>query len=188
MVAPKPHSNPTHGSVHQHALTIARVIDSINAALGKVGALLILCATILVFSVAVLRYVFDSGSIAMQELGVWLHACAFLLAAAWTLKHNGHVRVDVLYQGFSPKQQAWVELIGSLAFLIPVCVFIIISSMDYVANSWAVLESSPETGGLPGRFLLKSMIPLAAASLILQAIAQSLNALHALLTPSTLQA
>ena len=151
-------------------LKLATVIDTVNAVLGKLGALLVLCSTLLVFTVVVLRHGFDSGSIALQELGVWLHASAFLLAAAWTLQHNGHVRVDVLYQNFNPKQKAWVELLGSLLFLLPVCCYIIYSSHNYVAASLAVLESSSETGGLPGRFFLKSQITMAATTLNFQVV------------------
>lgn len=157
-------------------------IDRINGWLGRVGAALLLLSTALVFVVVVLRYAFNSGSVALQEAGVWLHASAFLLAAAWTLKHNGHVRVDVLYQRFTPKQRAWVELLGAVLFLLPICGFIIYSSWNYVGASWAVLESSAETGGLPGRFILKSMIPLAAASLALQALSQIFKALLQLRT------
>ncbi|GAB4194373.1 MAG: hypothetical protein Tsb002_25840 [Wenzhouxiangellaceae bacterium] len=157
------------------------LIDALNRLLGRIGGILITLCTLLVFTVVVLRYALDSGSIALQESGLWLHAAAFLLAAAWTLRQDGHVRVDVFYQRFSARQKAWVELLGGLFLLLPFCLFILITSWDYAAASWAVHEASPETGGLPGQFILKSIIPLAAISLLLQGLAQLLRALRQLL-------
>ena len=159
------------------------VIDTINTWLGRIGAVLVLLSVIVVFTVVVLRYAFSGGSVALQEAGVWLHATAFLLAAAWTLKNNGHVRVDVFYQRLSPRRQAWVEIAGGCLFLLPLCVFLIIGSWRYVTASWAVWESPSEPGGLSGLFLLKSMIPLAALSLLLQAVAQILGAVRRLRAP-----
>ena len=123
------------------------------------------------FMVAVLRYVFDTGWIALQESVNYMHALVFLVGIAYTLRHNEHVRVDIFYSRLSKRLQAWIDLIGSLVFLLPVALFISISSWGYIMDSWSVLEGSREAGGLPGVFLLKSAILLMAALLALQALA-----------------
>ena len=161
-------------------------VDPLNRALGQLSSALVLISTVLVFIVVLWRYLLDGGSVALQEAGVWLHAAAFLLAAAWTLRLDGHVRVDVLYQSFTPRRKAWVEIIGGVLLLIPFCVFVIVTSWPYVEASWAVYERSPETGGLPGLFLLKSLIPIAGISLLLQALAQVLDAIVSLRTTAEL--
>ena len=100
-----------------------------------------------------------------------MHALVFMLGAAYTLKHNGHVRVDIFYQRCSTKTKAWIDCLGTLFLLLPVSGFIILSSWEYVADSWAIQESSRNSGGLPGVYLLKSSIILMSGLLILQSIA-----------------
>jgi TRAP-type mannitol/chloroaromatic compound transport system permease small subunit len=97
-------------------------------------------------------------------------------AAAWVLQRNGHVRVDIFYQRFSPRYQALVEVFGTLLFLLPVCLFLGWASWDYVANSWATLESSSETGGLHFVYLQKSIILILVVCLALQGIAEIIKA------------
>ncbi len=122
------------------------------------------------FIIVILRYSFDLGWIALQESVSYMHAIVFMLGSAYALKHNTHVRVDILYQRCTPKTQAWIDCLGTLFLLIPVTVFIIWSSWGYVADSWAIHESSRNSGGLPGIYLLKSTIILMAGLLILQSI------------------
>jgi TRAP-type mannitol/chloroaromatic compound transport system permease small subunit len=118
----------------------------------------------------VLRYGFDSGSIALQESVTYMHAMLFMLGAAYTLRQNGHVRVDIFYQRFSRRGRAWVDLLGTLVLLIPVCLFILSSSFDYVADAWSVKEGSREAGGLPYVYWLKSVILLMPLLLLLQGL------------------
>ena len=127
------------------------------------------------FTVVVLRYLFHSGSIALQESITYLHATLFMLGAAWTLKQDGHVRVDIFYSKQSRRTRAWIDLAGTLLLLFPVCGFILFSSLDYVAASWSVQEGSQEAGGLDAVFLLKTAIPLMAVLLMLQGCAIILN-------------
>jgi TRAP-type mannitol/chloroaromatic compound transport system permease small subunit len=160
-------------------LRLARALDALSEWSGRAVAWLTLAIVLITFAVVVLRYAFNLGWIAMQESVTFLHALVFLIGAAYTLKHEGHVRVDIFYRDMSPRAQALVNLLGTLLFLLPVCGFILWSSWDYVAASWSLHEGSREAGGLPGVFLLKTAIPVMAILLILQGIAEGL---HALLT------
>jgi len=145
-------------------------LDSFSEKVGRSIAWLTLLMVITQFSVVVLRYLFNTGWIAMQESILYMHALVFMLGAAYTLKHDGHVRVDIFYHRMSLRGKAWVDVLGTLLLLLPVCLFIFTYSWDYVASSWALLEGSREAGGLPGLFLLKTSIILMAGLLILQGL------------------
>ena len=160
-------------------LHLSRRIDRVNEWSGRAVAWLTLAMVLTTFAVVVLRYGLNTGWIAMQEAITYMHALVFLVGAAYTLKHHGHVRVDIFYRGMSPRGRAWVDLLGGVLLLIPVCGFIFWVSWAYVAESWRLLEGSREAGGLPGVFLLKSVILVMAALLLLQGVAQVLrNALR----------
>ncbi|MFN3843148.1 MAG: TRAP transporter small permease subunit [Rehaibacterium terrae] len=163
----------------------ARALSNLIAAIDRLArgaawlcALATLACVALVSALVVARYAFSAGSQAVQELVVWLHAGAFLFGLAWTLREDGHVRVDIFQQRFPPRVAAWVEVAGGVLFLLPFCTFVVWMSWDYVAASWAVREGSREPGGLPALYLLKGMLPAAAALLGLQALAQVLRALR----------
>jgi TRAP-type mannitol/chloroaromatic compound transport system permease small subunit len=147
---------------------IAVLLDRFAEATGRSIAWLTLGMVLITFTVVILRYLFHTGSIALQESVSYLHATVFMLGAAYTLKHDGHVRVDILYQKFTPRTRAWVDLLGTLLLLFPVCLFILFASLEYVADSWAIQEGSREAGGLDGVFLLKTAIPVMAVLLLLQ--------------------
>jgi len=148
--------------------TSAALLNRFAEATGRIIAWLTLCMVLITFSVVILRYLFQTGSIALQESVSYLHACVFMLGAAYTLKHDGHVRVDILYQRYSTRTRAWIDLLGTLLLLFPVCLFILFSSLEYVTTSWSIQEGSREAGGLDGVFLLKTTIPLMAVLLLLQ--------------------
>lgn len=138
-------------------------------------ALCWLCLTMLLLTglVVGMRYLVHSGNIIfIQESVSYLHATIFLLASGWTLKRNGHVRVDVFYCRFSAQKKAWVDSLGILIFLLPVCVFLFYTSLDFVALSWSMKETSGDAGGIPFVYLLKSLIPLMCVVLGLQGIAE----------------
>jgi len=151
----------------QHCINI---INTVNEWVGKTISWLTLLMVITTFIIVILRYVFDLGWIALQESVSYMHAIIFMLGAAYTLKHNGHVRVDILYQRYSARTQAWIDCIGTLLLLMPVTGFIIWSSWEYVADSWSIQESSRNSGGLPGVYLLKTSILVMAGLLLLQSI------------------
>lgn len=157
--------------------TIETFIDRI----GRAVSWLTLAMVLTTFLVVVLRYVFNTGWIALQESISYMHALVFLIGASYTLKYDEHVRVDIFYRKLGDKGRAWVDLLGSLFILLPVMIFIIWISWDYIFNSWVVLEDSREAGGLAGVFLLKSVILLMAGLLILQSIALILRSLNKLL-------
>jgi len=158
-------------------------LDRIGAATGRAVAWLSLALVLVTFLVVVLRYLLDTGSIALQESALYLHAALFMLGAAWTLKIDGHVRVDVLYRHFSARGKAAADLFGTLLFLLPTCGFLLWISLDYVDAAWRVREASPEAGGLPFVYLLKTLIPVAALLLIVQGASQLSRRLGELLQP-----
>jgi TRAP-type mannitol/chloroaromatic compound transport system permease small subunit len=135
-----------------------RSIDRLNDAVGRGVAWLTLAMVLITFAVVLLRYVFAIGWVWMQESYVWLHGVVFMLGAGYTLLHQGHVRVDIFYRDAAPRRKALVDLFGSLLLLLPVVGLIFWVSLDYVADSWARLEESREAGGMPGLFLLKTVI------------------------------
>ncbi|MCG6937996.1 MAG: TRAP transporter small permease subunit [Gammaproteobacteria bacterium] len=139
---------------------------------GRTVSWLSIFLVLVMFAVVVLRYVFDSGSIALQEVTTYLHASVFLVGMAYTMQRDAHVRVDIFYSRFSRQTKAWVNLFGAVFFLLPFMLFISWVSWEYIADSWSVLEGSREAGGLPGVFLLKSLILVMTFLLSLQACTQ----------------
>ena len=154
-------------------------LERISELTGSVMAWLTVLMVLGTFVIVVLRYVFDLGWIAMQESIVWMHAAVFMLGASYTLKHNEHVRVDIFYRRSTAERRAWVNAVGTVVFLLPLAVFVAVTSWDYVSTSWAIREASREAGGLPFPFvpIMKSVIPATAVLLILQGIADLIGAL-----------
>jgi TRAP-type mannitol/chloroaromatic compound transport system permease small subunit len=148
-----------------------RVVDRLNDHVGRAVAWLTLAMVLVVFFVVVARYGFAWGRVWIQESYVWMHGVVFMLGAAYTLLHEGHVRVDVFYRGASIRYKAWIDLLGSLFLVLPLIVTTWAVALPYVMNSWARLEASREAGGLPGLFLLKTVIPLFCILVELQALA-----------------
>jgi len=152
-------------------------IDRANDAIGRGGAWLILAMAVLVFAIAVLRYLFNLGWVWMQESALYLHAAFFLLAMGYTLLHDGHVRVDIFYTKLGPRGKAWTDLLGTIFLLLPICVLILVYATPYVIDSWVRLEGSPEAGGIPAMFLFKSLMLVMPLLLLLQGFAWSVRAL-----------
>ncbi len=166
---------------------ITHIIEQFSEWSGRLVAWLSFAMVIVTFLVVLLRYAFDIGSIALQESITFMHAMLFMLGAAYTLRHEGHVRVDIFYRRLGEHGRAWVDLLGVLLLLIPVTLFITWVSWEYVASSWSLLEGSREAGGLPGVFLLKSVIPLMALLLLLQGVAMGMRALCVIRGATTAQ-
>jgi TRAP-type mannitol/chloroaromatic compound transport system permease small subunit len=164
---------------------LADRIDRLTSLIGRAAAWFCLFIVLAQFAVVLLRYGFGTGSAKLTESIIYGHAALFMLAAAWTLRENGHVRVDIFYADAPPRRKALVDLLGALLLLIPFALSLFILSLPYVARSWSILERSRETSGLPLVWLLKALIPAFALLLILQGISQALRALHALRTGSS---
>lgn len=147
-------------------------VDNLTDVIGKLLAWLTLLMVLISFTIVILRYGFNIGWVAMQESVLYLHGFVFMLGAAYTLKADGHVRVDIFYQRFSKQSKALVNILGSIFLLLPVCIFIFYISFDYVSSAWRIMESSPEAGGLPFVYLSKSFILLFAFFLALQGLAE----------------
>ena len=146
-------------------------IEHVNEQIGKsVSWLTFLLVLIVCFDV-VSRYLFKISFVSIQELEWHLFAIIFLTAAPYTLKLDGHVRVDIIYSKLSERKQAIINLIATIIFLIPFCLLMIYTSKDFVINSLMVNETSPDPGGLPARYILKAIIPLSFFMLLLQALA-----------------
>ncbi len=144
-------------------------IDRLNEKVGNAIAWLtsllvwIMCLDVL------MRYVLNVSFAGLFELEWHIFALIFLLGAAFTLKNDKHVRVDVFYSQYSERGKAWVNLIGTIIFLVPFCIVVIKSSIPFVISSFNILEGSPDPGGLPLRFIVKSAIPVGFSLLLLQA-------------------
>jgi len=163
-------------SLQTYIEVIANQLEQFIDWTGRVVSWLVLAMVLVMFCVVVLRYVFDTGWIALQESISYFHSMVFLLGAAYTLQQNAHVRVDIFYSRLSKTAKAWVDLLGHVFILMPVMVFIIWVSWPYVMDSWDVHESSRQAGGLPGVYLIKSLILIMACLLIVQAMALSMRA------------
>jgi TRAP-type mannitol/chloroaromatic compound transport system permease small subunit len=162
---------------------IADGIDRATAAIGRAAAWCCLYLVLAEFAVVVMRYLLAIGSIRLQESVLYAHAALVMLAAAWTLRIDGHVRVDVFYGQAAPRTRALIDLFGTVVFLFPVVIAVGLLSVPYVARSWAILEGSRETSGLPFVYLLKTLIPLFAVLLGFQGIAQAIRAALVLAEP-----
>ena len=151
---------------------LSHIIDGLSNLLGRIFSWLTLTMVIVMAAIVVLRYVFQIGSIALQESIIYINALIFTFGVAYTLKEQGHVRVDIFYSRINEKKRAWVDLFGSLLFLVPSTCFIIWISWDYVAVSWRIREGSAESSGLPFVYFLKAVILVLPALLLLQGISE----------------
>jgi len=153
-------------------LKLISLIDAVTEWTGRLVAWLMALMVLVTMAIVLLRYATTTNTTLLQELVMYMHAFAFMLAIPYALKHNAHVRVDLIYGRLSPRGQAWINLCGHLVLLVPTAVFIIIYSRVYVSNAWRILEGSAEVSGIPGVFVLKTLIPVMAALLLLQALAE----------------
>ena len=150
-------------------------LDNLSDWTGRTVAWLTLLMMLVTCTIVVARYGFNIGSIALQESVIYLHGLVLMTSIAYTLRHQGHVRVDIFYARFTPGTQALIDLLGTLIFLFPFSIFLFYCSLDYVSLSWSLGESSGQPGGLPGVYLLKALIPLFSILLFLQGIAELLR-------------
>ncbi len=168
------------------AIATEKRIETLSEWTGRFAALLVVAMVLLVCYDVAMRYLFQAGSVALQELEWHLFGLIFLLGGAYTLKHDEHVRVDVFYQSawMTDRRRAWVNLFGALFFLIPFCLLIIYSAWPFVMNAYRYGEGSPDPGGLPHRWLLKGAIIVGFALLALQGLAMAIHNMRIIVCPS----
>ena len=156
---------------------LKKSIENIIKKTGQITSWLSLILVLVISIDVFLRYIFNYSTAGFYELEWHLFACIFILGSSYTLQKNRHVRVDVFYNEFNDKtitiknlqgQKGWINLIGTIVFLLPFSYVIIISSIPFVENSYLILESSPDQGGLPFRFIIKSIIPIGFTLFFLQ--------------------
>jgi len=157
--------------------SVCRWIDSINEWIGRGVAFITVGLVVVMFSDVVMRYLFKKSFVLVQELEWHLFGFIFLIGAGYTLLYDGHVRVDVIYQKLKPAAKAWINLLGTIFFLIPGCLMVIITSWKFTHNSWMVFEGSPDPGGIPLRFIIKGAITVGFALLLMQGLALGLRSL-----------
>ena len=156
-------------------LVVKQWIDQVNAKVGRgVSWLTALMVLVTTYDV-IMRYIFRTSYVFIQELEWHLFAVLFLVAAGYTHLKDGHVRVDIFYARMSSRMKAVVDLVFGVLFLFPTCFLLIWTSIPFVANSWAVLEGSADPGGIPGRYLLKAAIPAGFILLALQGISETIK-------------
>lgn len=148
-----------------------------NDWIGRKVVWLTLIMALVMFVNVVLRYVFDMGWIWMQESVTYMHGMLFMVAGGFSLLHNQHVRIDIFYDKASERKKAVIDLFGTFFLLFPTCFVIFYYAYPYVYDSWSVLEDSMEAGGLPGVYLLKTIILVFPILVGLQGISKALRAI-----------
>ena len=161
--------------------TITRWIDNMNEWVGSGVAWVTLGLVLVVFVDVVMRYLLNKSYVFTQELEWHLFGFIFLIGAGYTLLHDGHVRVDIIYQRLGIKGRAWTNLLGVILFLIPGCIMVITTSWQFAANSFSMMEGSPDPGGIPFRFIIKGCIPVGFTLLLLQGFSLGLHSIMQIL-------
>ena len=151
-------------------LKLEKGFDKFADAIGYFTAFVLVLMILNVTYDVVMRYFFNTGSIAMQEMEWHLFSVIILLGISYTLKEDGHVRVDLIYDRLTSKQKAKINMIGVALFILPVALLIGIESLPYVAESLASNEKSGDPGGLEYRWIVKSLIPLSFFLLVITSI------------------
>jgi len=177
-----------------HKKSVLRLLNQLSVRLeqfsectGMLVSWLVLVMVLLVSYDVTMRYFFQSGSVALQEMEWHLFSLIFLIGAAYTLKHDDHVRLDLFYKSkfMDDRRRAWIDLFGSIFLLIPFCILIILSAWPFVYQSYIHLEGSPDPGGLPYRWILKASIPLGFTFLLLQGVSEIVKNLSTVLGKDT---
>lgn len=162
-------------------LRVSRALSAVIDVVGRAVSWLVLGLVLLIAAEVLMRYGFDSSSIAAQELEWWVLAIVSLLGVSYALKQGEHVRVDVLYQYYSERAKLWFDFLVALLVMTPISLYLAVLSLQFVGQSFADHEVSQSPGGLPYVWLLKSFVPLGLLLLGLQSLALALEKAAALL-------
>lgn len=161
-------------------MAVTRALDRVSQTIGRLLAWLSLAMVTATVLIILLRTLAGTGAVALQESVSYMHATVFMLCLGYNLQQGGHVRVDVFYSRFSSEQKAWVNALGGVLFLVPFAVFLTGVSIDFVVSAWIIGETSPDPGGLPFVYLLKTLLPLAGVLLALQAVSETVKSIVAI--------
>lgn len=161
----------------QVVATLMRVFSGINRVVGNVVSWLALAIVVVCFTVVVQRYLLATTQVWMQDLYVWLNGAMFTAVAGFALLRDDHVRVDILYRPASARTKAAIDLLGVVIFIVPYCWVIWAYGQPSLERSWRLLEASPNVGGMPGYFILKSFIIVFAALILVQGLAMALRSI-----------
>lgn len=151
---------------------LTQKLSRLSVGIGQTVSWLTLSMIIILTINVLASWLFNNSSMFLSESITWMHSANFLLAMGYTLNRDEHVRVDIFYSKMSLKNKAWVNLLGTLLFLLPLCAFILWSSWSFVLNSWNFNEASAEAGGIPATYILKSFLLIMPILLIFEAINQ----------------
>jgi TRAP-type mannitol/chloroaromatic compound transport system permease small subunit len=162
--------------------TLERAINKLSDLLGALSAMLFLLLVANVVYDVVMRYVFNNVSIAFQEMEWHLFSAVFLLGVPYALKAGGHVRVDILYERLTSKVQAWIDLLGTLFFLLPFCLLVTWYGVGFAYESYLLGESSGDPGGLSNRWIIKAMIPLSFLFMAVSGVGMALHSINKILS------
>ena len=168
--------NPADNGAGRGIFAIADNIDRANDIIGRATSWLLFAMTLLLGTIIILAR-FKTGFVWMQDLLIYMHGIAFMTAAAHTLLHDGHVRIDVFYSHMSKRKKAMVDALGTLFFLLPSCGAIFFYSFNYVLESWKIREAAQVAGGVPATFLLKTFIWVYVVLMVAQGFSIFLNSI-----------
>lgn len=156
-------------------IRVEQFYDRISRLMGRVLSYVLLLMTLNIFFDVIMRYSFHNSSVGMQEMEWHLFSVVILFGMSVALLDEAHVRVDFIYDRFHPKTKAVINIIGTIFFLMPLAILIFFGSFDYVRDSWEIGEISEDPGGLPFRWIIKGMIPLAFGFLIFSAVGYTIK-------------
>ncbi len=159
-------------------LALETLFDRFSKMIGFVASILLLLMIANVFYDVIMRYLFNDVSIGMQEMEWHLFSAIFLLGISYTLNENAHVRVDIIYDQLSPGKQAFINISGTLVFLIPFSVLITWYGFFFAKEAWLLKEMSGDPGGLPHRWMIKSVMSIAFVLVIISSFGFMLRSLN----------
>ena len=170
----------------ERLLKLSRAIDSLNDRFGQVADWLVLLACLISAGNAMSRYAFSLSSNAWLEVQWYMFAGMVMLGAPHTLKVNEHVRVDLLFSSVSERTRIWIDILGIIFFLFPICIILIYFTWPWFVESWQIEEMSSNAGGLI-RWPVKLVLPMGFALMVLQGVSELIKRVEALIHHHRLQ-
>lgn len=161
-------------------IKLENAINTFSTWLGRFAAMLLILLLINVFYDVIMRYLFNDVSIGMQELEWHLYAAIFMFGISYAMRVDGHVRVDIFYERWSATRRAWINIFGTVIFLLPFCALVAYYGVNFSYEAFLLNEQSGDPGGLPYRFIIKGVIPLAFMCMIISGLGMLLHNINIL--------